>query len=115
LLPRAASTGPAAAQASRGEKKDRERWIFFFFFPNRDRLKWTEGKIGHFLVRTHLSELTNGANLTESGRNGLLVKKNLLDGLDVQYKFSVAWMSNTSFLMGCMSKARGRMHEGVAR
>jgi hypothetical protein len=78
-------------------------------------LKWTEGKIGHFLVRTHLSELTNGANLTESGRNGLLVKKNLLDGLDVQYKFSVAWMSNTSFLMGCMSKARGRMHEGVAR
>jgi hypothetical protein len=29
-----------------------------------------------------------------------LSKENLLDGLDVQY-----WMSNTSFLMGCMSKA----------
>jgi hypothetical protein len=55
-----------------------------------------------FLVRTHLSGLINGANLTESGRNGLHVKKNLPGGLDVQYKFLVAWMSNTSFLMGCM-------------
>jgi hypothetical protein len=32
------------------------------------------------------------------------VKKVWLGGLKVQFNFSVAWMSNTSFLMGCMSK-----------
>jgi hypothetical protein len=64
----------------------------FFFFPNRDRLKGTEGKIGHFWVRTHLSELTNGANLTESERNGLHVKK--ICPMD--------WTSNINFQwLGC--------------
>jgi hypothetical protein len=52
-----------------------------------------------------MSGLTNGANLTDYGRNGLGVKKILSDGLDVSFNFLVASMSMPSFLMGCMEKS----------
>jgi hypothetical protein len=42
---------------------------------------------GLFAIRTHLSELTNGANLTDYGRNGFYVKKVWINGLDVQPNF----------------------------
>jgi hypothetical protein len=52
-----------------------------------------------------MSGLTNGANLTDYGGNGLGVKKILSDGLDVSFNFLVASMSMPSFLMGCMEKS----------
>jgi hypothetical protein len=63
------------------------------------------GQNGHFAAWTHLSELTNGANLTDYGRNGFGVKKIWLSGLDVQPNFVVACVSNASFLMVSVSKS----------
>jgi hypothetical protein len=63
------------------------------------------GQDGHFGVRPHPLELTNGANLTDYGQNGFGVKKIWISGLDVQPNFLVACMSNASFLMACMSKS----------
>jgi hypothetical protein len=63
------------------------------------------GQNGHFAAWTHLSELTNGANLTDYGRNGFGVKKIWLSGLDVQPNFLVTCVSNASFLMVSVSKS----------
>jgi hypothetical protein len=81
------------------------RWKIFVRFKKYlvNARGW--GQNGHFASWTHLSELTNSANLTDYGRNGFGVKKIWLSGLDVQPNFLVACVSNTSFLMACVSKS----------
>jgi hypothetical protein len=76
-----------------------------FFFSGRyaDVVEIDRGQNGYFGVRPHPSELTNGANLTDYGRNGFGVKKNWLSGLDVRSNFLVACVSNAFFLMARMS------------
>jgi hypothetical protein len=70
-----------------------------FFFSGRyaDVVEIDRGQNGYFGVRPHPSELTNGANLTDYGRNGFGVKKNWLSGLDVRSNFLVACVSNAFF------------------
>jgi hypothetical protein len=63
------------------------------------------GQNGHFAAWTHVSELTNGANLTDYGRNGFGVKKVWLSGLDVHPNFLVACVSIAFFLMASVSKS----------
>jgi hypothetical protein len=81
------------------------RWKIFVRFKKYlvNARGW--GQNGRFAAWTYLSELTNGANLTNYGRNGFGVKKIWLSGLDVQPNFLVACVSNTSFLMACLSKS----------
>jgi hypothetical protein len=87
------------------------RWKIFVQFKKYlvNARGW--GQDGHFGVWPHLSELTNGANLTDYGRNGFGVKKIWLSGLDVQPNFLVACVSNASFLMACVSKSQAAEDE----
>jgi hypothetical protein len=87
-----------------------------FLFFQVDVVERDRGQDGHFGVRPHQSELKNGANLTDYGRNRFGVKKIWISGLDVQPNFSVACVSNASFLIaGCLHSVANRGPSAAAR
>jgi hypothetical protein len=46
----------------------------------------------------------------EDRQNGVCVKKFCPNGLDVYSKFSMVWVSQPTFLMGCMEKSHPQFH-----
>jgi hypothetical protein len=81
------------------------RWKIFVRFKKYLVNARGRGQDGHFGVRPHPSELTNGANLTDYGRNGFGVKKNLAQWLGCPTKLFSGLCVRCIFFNGCVSKS----------